>query len=81
MYSPALTEDFEQDLVRNLIQSSSLTVPVDPFVKQEAERAVASDAKFRQENIRKLTFKEEVTPPSMLTGRSPESLKTSKNDK
>lgn len=63
-------QEIKQDLVRHLIKSSALTVPRACLIDQQAERAVASVSKFRQENIRDETVTEEVTPPSTLTGRS-----------
>lgn len=77
----AKSEDFTQSLVRHLIRSSAFTTPVTRFVKKHAERAVASEAKFRQDISRKIPAKEEVVPPSPLTGCSIELSKTSKDDK
>lgn len=39
------------------------------------------ETRFRQDMGREIPVKEEITPPSPLTGRSPESWKTSKDDK
>lgn len=48
MYKLAESQDFTRGVVRHLIKYSTFTVPVTRFVKQQAEQAVASEAKFRQ---------------------------------
>lgn len=56
-------------------------MPVARFVKQEAEKAVTSEAESRQENIWKVAVKEEVTSPLPTAGRSLNLSKTSKDHK
>lgn len=40
-------QDSKQDHVRHLIRSSTFTLPIALFVRQQAERAVASQAECR----------------------------------
>lgn len=51
MYKAAEFKDFQQDLVRHLIKSTTFTVPVACFVRQNVEGTIVSKAKFRHENI------------------------------
>lgn len=69
-----------QDVIRRHISLLTNKVPVSRFVKHQAKRSIASEAKFRQENIREVFIEDEVTPPSPLTGHSTKYLKTSKDD-
>lgn len=73
--------NFKQDLVLHVNILSGTVEPVTFSVKQQAKRAVNSEAKLRQENIRNVAVKDDLTPPSPLTGRTRNSSKTSRDNK
>lgn len=54
MYRLAESKSFIQGLVHHLIQLSTSTVPVARFLGQQAKKAVASEARFRQDMSRRL---------------------------
>lgn len=81
LYSLAEFQDSTQDIVRHLIKSLTFSMPVTHFVKQQAERAAAYKANFRQDMILETPIIEEVTPPTPFIGCIPESSKTSKDYK
>lgn len=81
LYKLAKSRDFKQSLVHYLIKSSTLAAPVILLVKQQNKKAIADEAKIRQDVGRDITVKEKITPPSPLTGWSLEAPKTSKYDK
>lgn len=80
MYENTEFQDFTQSLVRNLMRSSTLTVQITRFVKQQAEEAVAGKAKLRRDVSQKIPVREERTALLPLTDRSPVSSKSSKDD-
>lgn len=52
----------------------------DLLCKETSQNVVASEATFRQKVTREISVGEEMTPPSPLTGHSPESSKTFEDD-
>lgn len=81
MYKPAESQDFTQGFVHHLLKSSTFTMTVSRFVKQQTEKSFASIAKSRQYVSQELPVKEKLTSPSPLTDCSPEYSKKSNDDK
>lgn len=79
-YRLAVSQDFKQDLVYEMLKSPTLPTPERGFAKEQSERAVTNEEKFRLEKIRPVTVKQAVTLPSPLTGRYKNSSKTSEDD-
>lgn len=71
IYKPANFQDFKQNLSFHRISFSTFTVLVARFVRTQAERAVASEAKFREQNMLEGTVKEKVRIPSPFTSCLP----------
>lgn len=46
LYKPAETQHLTQALFRSLMKSSTSTVPVNRFVKQQAKKDVSSEERF-----------------------------------
>lgn len=61
MYRLPKYQDFTRGLVRNLIKLAIFTEQITLFLKQQAEKAVASKMKFRQDISWEKPVKEEVT--------------------
>lgn len=72
---------FVHGRVRELVKSSTYTVLVARFLLHQGKRDVTCDAIFRQHMSREVVQKETFMSLSPLTGRSPESSKTSNNNK
>lgn len=81
LYKRGESQVSKRDLVIHRIGMSIFTISVARSVKEQSEKAVASKALIRQENIRNVTVEKEVTAPSSLTGHLPKFAKTSKVDK
>lgn len=80
MHKLAESEDFTERLVHYLIKTLTFAMPTAFCVKQKDEKAVTSEAKSSNNVSQEIPVQEEITPPSILTGRSKESSKTSKDD-
>lgn len=65
--------DFLQQLTSNLIENPSSTVPITNLVKLHAQAVVANEAKFYVQGVARTKEGEQATPPSPLTGMSPDS--------
>lgn len=64
MYTIAEYQNFTQGRVRRLIRLTNSAMSVDRFVKQEANKSIASEARFERNMSQEIPIKEEVTPSS-----------------
>lgn len=76
-----MCQDCTKDLIHHLIKSSTFTMTESCSKKQQSEKGVAGEAKFRQYVNLKIAVGEEITPISPLKDCFPESSKTPKDDK
>lgn len=68
IYKLAEIPGLTQDLVHFFIKSSKFTVTAACFVNKQAEKAVSSESKFREDIRSEKPFKEEIRLPSPLIG-------------
>lgn len=73
--------EFIHGPVRHLINLSNFTVPITGFVKQQATKAVASEATFRQDESPKMPNKGKIMTTSTLSCLTPNLLKACKGYK
>lgn len=80
MYKPSESQYFTKGLVRHLIKSSIISMPLTSFLRQFVKEAVASEGIFRQDVSWETPIKKKTTALSSLTGFSTKLSKTSKDD-
>lgn len=81
MYELSEYVDFTKDLICAFIKSPGFKVPVTRFVKQQAERDIASEAKCRQDVSMVNTYQEGNNATASTDRSRSESSRASKDDK